>query len=68
MSQEASDRLERIVRRAAATFGDQGIADAWLREPCGALGGQTPSELLDSDEGAALVEQVLVRIDHGIYT
>jgi putative toxin-antitoxin system antitoxin component (TIGR02293 family) len=50
------------------TLGSQAGAVAWLREPNGALGGRAPLGLLRSDEGAVLVEQILGRIDHGIYT
>lgn len=68
---EESDKLGRITRltaRAAETFGSQEDAVAWLREPNGALGGQAPLDLLRSGEGAVLVEQILTRIDHGVYT
>jgi putative toxin-antitoxin system antitoxin component (TIGR02293 family) len=68
---EESDRLSRIARlttRAAETLGSREEAVAWLREPNGALGGARPLELLRSGEGALLVEQLLVRIDHGVLT
>jgi putative toxin-antitoxin system antitoxin component (TIGR02293 family) len=68
---EESDKLSRIARlttRAAETFGSQEDAVGWLREPNGALAGQTPLALLRSGEGAVLVEQILGRIDHGVYT
>lgn len=68
---EESDRLARIARltaRAAETFGDGTEAYAWLREPNGGLGGARPLDLLKSGEGAILVEQILTRIDHGVYT
>ena len=58
----------RLTARAAETFGGQSEAVAWLREPNGALGGSRPLDLLRSGEGAILVEQILVRIDHGVYT
>lgn len=68
---EESDRLARIVRvsaSAAETFGDEDNARGWLRDPNGALGGATPLSLLRTGEGAVLVEQILGRIDHGIFT
>jgi putative toxin-antitoxin system antitoxin component (TIGR02293 family) len=68
---EESDKLSRITRlttRAAETFGSQEDAVEWLREPNGALAGKTPLDLLRSGEGAVLVEQILGRIDHGVYT
>lgn len=68
---EESDKLSRITRlttRATETFGSQEDAALWLREPNGALAGQAPLDLLRSGEGAVLVEQILGRIDHGVYT
>ncbi|MBA2670623.1 MAG: DUF2384 domain-containing protein [Gemmatimonadetes bacterium] len=68
---EESDKLGRITRltaRAAETFGSPEDAVAWLREPNGALAGQAPLDLLRTGEGAVLVEQILTRIDHGVYT
>lgn len=68
---EESDKLSRITRitaRAAETFGSQEDAVLWLREPNGALAGQRPLDLLRSGEGAVLAEQILIRIDHGVYT
>jgi putative toxin-antitoxin system antitoxin component (TIGR02293 family) len=68
---DESDRLGRITRltaRAAETFGAEDDGVAWLREPNGALAGQTPLALMRSGEGAALVEQILTRIDHGVYS
>lgn len=68
---EESDRLGRIARltaRAAETFGSQSVAFEWLREPNGGLDGAVPLDKLRSGEGALLVEQILTRIDHGVYT
>lgn len=68
---DESDRLARIVRvsaRAEETFGSAENARGWLRDPNGALGGVTPLSLLRTGEGAVLVEQILGRIDHGIFT
>lgn len=68
---EETDRLARIVRigvTAAKTFGGYPEAGEWLREPNGAFGGKCPLELLQFGESARLVEDVLTRIDHGVYT
>jgi len=68
---DESDKLSRITRitaRTAETLSSQENAAAWLREPNGALGGHVPLDLLRTGEGAVLVEQILGRIDHGIYT
>jgi putative toxin-antitoxin system antitoxin component (TIGR02293 family) len=44
------------------------VAARWLRRPNRALGGERPLDLLTSDAGARVVEQVLGRIEHGVYS
>ncbi len=69
LSREQSDlvvRLARIQAIADEVFGDRVKAHRWLRKPNGALEGQVPLALLDTDEGGRLVEAVLGRIAHGI--
>lgn len=68
---EESDRLSRIARitaKAVETFGSQSAGVEWLRKSNGGLGGSAPLKLLRSGEGAILVEEILTRIDHGVYT
>jgi len=59
-------RLARIQALADEVLGRRDEARAWLREPNGALGGQLPLALLDTEEGGRQVEAVLGRIAHGI--
>lgn len=69
LTADQSDKLMRTARVIAAaedTFGSKEKAAAWLRRPTTALGGEVPISLLDTNEGAAQVEALLVRIDHGI--
>ena len=69
LSREQSDlvvRLARLQAMADEVFGERRQARLWLREANGALGGQTPLALLDTEEGGRLVEAVLGRIAHGI--
>lgn len=69
LTAEQSDRLVRVVRLlalTAETFGDREKAARWLRRPTSALGGEPPLHLLDTDEGARAVENLLGRIAHGI--
>jgi len=71
LSPEQSDRLGRVTRVLALadeTLGTPAKTHHWMRTPNGALGGVAPLELLDTDGGATLVEQVLVRLAHGIYS
>lgn len=70
LSREQSDlvvRLARIQAAADEVFGDRTEARLWLRERNGALGGETPLALLDTEEGGRAVEAVLGRIAHGIF-
>ena len=60
-------RLSRIARQAARVFGDATNAHRWLRKPKRALNGETPVAFLASEEGARKVEEMLHRIDHGIF-
>lgn len=68
---DESDRLVRLARLAAQgadVLGDKEKAATWLRRPNRALGGKIPLELLDSDIGVRQVEEVLGRIEHGVYS
>ncbi len=66
-----SDRLFRLVRILAETadvLGSEAKASRWLQAPNRALGGQTPLSLLDTDPGTQQVEEVLGRIEHGVFS
>ena len=68
---DESDRLLRLGRVAALAeemLGSREKATEWLHEPNAALGHETPLSHLDSDLGARQVEDVLVRIAHGVYS
>jgi putative toxin-antitoxin system antitoxin component (TIGR02293 family) len=59
-------RFFRIQQKAKGTFGSEEKAMQWLRRPTAPLQNNAPVSLLDTEEGARLVEDVLTRIDHGI--
>lgn len=68
---DESDRLFRIGRIAAqaeGVLGGREKAADWLQEPNRALGGRTPLQQLDTDPGARQVEDLLLRIAHGVYS
>ncbi len=71
ISQDASERLlllENVLRHALDTFeGKATIVLGWLRTPLRELDYQTPLQTLDTVTGYTLVDQVLGRIDHGIF-
>jgi putative toxin-antitoxin system antitoxin component (TIGR02293 family) len=71
LSREESVRLARIARvalEARDTFGDAGKAHEWLRRPNRALRNSVPMSLLDTDDGARLVEVILGRLAHGLFS
>lgn len=66
---DESDRVLRFARTFALArhaLGDD--ARAWLHRKSRALGGIKPIELLDTDSGARQVENVLGRIEHGVFS
>jgi putative toxin-antitoxin system antitoxin component (TIGR02293 family) len=68
-SREQSDlivRLARIQAVADEVLGERPKSHSWLRRQNGALDGEIPLALLDTEEGGRLVEAVLGRIAHGI--
>ena len=63
---ERAVRVACLTALAEETFANRDKAQTWLRRPTSALGGKRPIDLLDSEPGARLVEQLLYRIGHGI--
>ena len=72
LSPDESDRLVRVLhlhRAALRTFDDDAQkANVWLRSPNRALSGEIPLDLIVTSTGARLVEDALLRIEHGVYT
>ena len=60
-------RLERIATQAERVFGEAGKAHRWLRKAKRELHGETPLAYLASESGARVVEEMLFRIEHGIF-
>ncbi|MCC6589548.1 MAG: DUF2384 domain-containing protein [Bryobacterales bacterium] len=61
-------RMARVYATAVELIGDETNATEWLRTPNRALGGERPIDLLDTDTGARMVEDVLGRIAYGVYS
>lgn len=71
LSPVESDRLIRFLRIAAhaeEVFESREKAIAWLKADNRALGDQAPMDLLDTDAGTEQVDEVLTRIDYGVYS
>jgi putative toxin-antitoxin system antitoxin component (TIGR02293 family) len=60
-------RLERIAVQAERVFGEPEKAHRWLRKAKRELHGETPLAYLASEAGARAVEEMLFRIEHGIF-
>jgi putative toxin-antitoxin system antitoxin component (TIGR02293 family) len=66
-----SDRIFRFLQVAAhaiETLGDDEKAGRWLTRPNRALTGKSPLELFNTPIGASEVDEILGRIDHGLYS
>ena len=61
-------RLARILALAKETLGNMERASRWLQTPNRALEGDKPIDRLDTDIGVRSVEQVLGRIEYGLYS
>jgi putative toxin-antitoxin system antitoxin component (TIGR02293 family) len=59
-------RFFRVQQKAKGTFGTAEKAMQWLKRSTKPLQDNAPINLLDTEEGARLVEDLLTRIDHGI--
>jgi putative toxin-antitoxin system antitoxin component (TIGR02293 family) len=69
LSQDESDRAVRLARTAALAeqvFGDAERAWRWLRAPKRQFRGRSPLQLLATDAGGRLVEELLYRVDDGM--
>jgi len=68
LTHEESDRavrLARVISLAEEVFGEDAKAGRWLRKPKVRLSGRAPLELLRTDAGARLVEEMLLQLDYG---
>ena len=67
---EESDRVLRIVRvlsQAETVYGSRDRALYWLRRPVARLKDRAPLDLVRTDTGARMVEEILVQIDEGMF-
>jgi putative toxin-antitoxin system antitoxin component (TIGR02293 family) len=70
LTHDESDRAVRIARitsLAEEIFGEDAKAARWLRKPKTRFEGRTPMEVLRTEAGARLVEEMLLQLDYGIF-
>ena len=71
LKQDESERVLRLLSlyaRAVEVFEDQERATRWFSSRPKALGGKTPLEFMQTEPGARWVEDVLGRIEHGVFS
>ena len=68
MRETDPDRIDGIIEQLYKVLGGQAQAVRWLRSPNQALGGRIPLELLDTDLGRRQIEEILGRIEQGVYS
>lgn len=60
-------RLADLYTRAAEVTGSDSLARQWMQTPREVFGGRTPFELAGSELGAREVEDLLLRIEYGVF-
>ena len=63
----ADTSLANLVARAVEVLGSRPRALAWLRAPLAGLAGRTPLEVMADAESRQQVEDILGRIEHGVF-
>jgi putative toxin-antitoxin system antitoxin component (TIGR02293 family) len=61
-------RYQRLVNKAEEVFGDSTAAREWLTHPQPGLGNVRPVEFAKTEIGAREVENLLGRIEYGVYS
>jgi putative toxin-antitoxin system antitoxin component (TIGR02293 family) len=70
LSREESERAIRaakVLARAQAVLGDEAAALDWLRTPKRRFEGRSPIQMLSTEAGGRMVEQMLIQIDQGMF-
>ena len=70
LSRDESERAIRAIRilaRAQGVFGDKTPALSWLRTPKKRFEGRSPIQMLSTETGGRLVEEMLIQIDEGMF-
>ncbi len=61
-------RIASLIDRALQVLHNQGRVKLWFKSPQKGLGGKTPLEYADTEPGAREVEDLLGRLEHGVYS
>ena len=61
-------RIAKLYEKALDVLEDTENTRQWFKMPAKALGGKTPLEYADTEPGAQEVEDLLVRIEYGVFS
>ncbi|WP_410896991.1 antitoxin Xre/MbcA/ParS toxin-binding domain-containing protein [Pseudomonas guariconensis] len=61
-------RKYRILSEAQRVFGQRVLAMRWVSDPAYGLGRSTPCILITNHSGFERVQNLLLRIEHGVYS
>jgi putative toxin-antitoxin system antitoxin component (TIGR02293 family) len=71
LTRDESDKVVRYARlmgHAVATFGNEASARQWLSSPQRGLGDAVPLDYAETETGAREVDNLLGRIEYGVYS
>ena len=60
-------RIGRVIAAAERVFADPARARLWLRASLKRFDGNTPMQMLSSEAGGRIVEELLIQIDEGYF-
>lgn len=58
---------EQVLKLIEDFIGDKEKAREWIEKPCCGLGGKTPLEITETQEGIDRLERVILQIEHGVF-
>ncbi len=61
-------RIQRLLEKAVDVLGDRKMASKWLKEKAYGLGNVSPLEFAKTEIGAREVENLLGRMEHGVFS
>jgi len=65
---ERTLRFKKLYEKAKEVFQSEDKAEEWMVSPALALSGERPVDLVATEYGAEMVEDVLTRLEYGVYT
>lgn len=71
LEKDESERLYRVGRlfaRAVQALGSKEAARTWMKTPKKALGNEVPLEYADTEIGAREIDDLLGRLEHGVFS